>query len=216
MKISVMAGTPLDTKMGVEILKKNNYKNIYEISISSNPEEQTLFQTSEESYKNKVIRNYLEKMRKQNINILFVYCNSLSGSVDFEKLTKEYKINLITPLQVYEDIANEHSNLLILTANAQGLAAIEKVMFSKNRKINIVGLTLLNMVKDIENCIDVEEISKKYNFKLLKQFSNSLDIKNILLGCTHFPYIENELKKYSELNVINPTKKMLEKLEKYK
>ncbi len=212
MKIAIMAGTPIDTEMGAKILTSYGYDDLIKIPVSKNPAEQTIFQTSSVKSKEEIIGKYILEFKIVGCNILFVYCNSLSAAVDFSKLAKRYDITVITPLQIYENIAKDSRKVLVLTANAQGLAGIEKVMFEKNKDINIVGITLLEMVKDIEKKLLPEEISNKYNFSTLGQYIDSLDVELLILGCTHFPYIEEELNKNISIPILNPTKKMVEKI----
>ena len=45
MRIAVMAGTPMDTKLGVDLLKKNGFTQTISVPISNNPVEQTTFQS---------------------------------------------------------------------------------------------------------------------------------------------------------------------------
>ena len=91
LKIAVMAGTPIDTEMGEDILKENEFLDLISFPISENPIEQTIFQTSTNDFKEKVINEKIDFMKKNDSDILFVYCNSLSGAVDFEKISRERK-----------------------------------------------------------------------------------------------------------------------------
>lgn len=43
-KVAVIAGTPVDTQMGVDFLKSKNI-DAYPYPVSKNPKEQTVFQT---------------------------------------------------------------------------------------------------------------------------------------------------------------------------
>lgn len=212
MKVAVIAGTPVDTKMGSAVLKRNNIFDVIEIAISKNPTEQTIFQTSSLEYKEQVLIGYITVLKAQNCNVLFVYCNSLSAAVDFEKISREHAVEVITPLQIYKELATKFTNIAVLSANAQGLAGIEKVMFESNSAINIVGITLLDMVKDIEAGIAAQKIAEKFAFDSLATYINNLDLEKVILGCTHFPYIEEELAKRVNVEVINPTAAMIAKL----
>ncbi|MBF0713904.1 aspartate/glutamate racemase family protein [Gemella sp. GH3] len=211
MKIGVLAGTKKDTMMGVNILKKNNYTNLEVIENTKTPSEQTLFQISSEEYKEKIISEHIEHLKGKDCRNLFVYCNSLSAAVDFDKLAKKYDINIVTPLHVYKNLAKNVKNVVILTANAQGLSGIEKVMFEANENINIIGITLLDMVKDIELGLDPILISEKFNFNVLAKYINSLEIEKVILGCTHFPYILDNLtgKLTKNIEVVDPSSHML-------
>jgi len=215
LKIAVMAGTPIDTNMGAALLEKNRFSEneIIRIPVSENPVKQTIFQTSETEYKEKVINGHIDNIKKADCNVLLVYCNSLSGAVDFEKLQKKNDINIVTPMQVYREIADKYKKIAVFAANAQGLAGIENAMFKGNSNINITGMTFLEIVKEIEKGTLPEVIAEKFHFGKLAEYLKNLGNEAILLGCTHFPYIENEIRKKSEMEIINPSQKMLEKLK---
>ena len=207
-----MAGTPIDTKMGAILLYNNNFNEIIEIPISETPSEQTVFQVSDMEYKENIINSHIDRIKKQNCNVLFVYCNSLSGSVNFEKITEKNNIRIITPMDVYREIAFQYKNIAVISANAQGLAGIERVIFQKNREIKITGVTLLEMVKEIEKSSSPFKILEKFDFLTLVKYFETMNIETIILGCTHFPYIKEELEKITDLEIIDPGIKMVQKI----
>lgn len=210
--ILVIAGTPVDTNMGISLLKKQGYKNLKSLAVANNPIEQTLFQTSSVQYKEQVMTNYLKKYKKQGIQKVFVYCNSLSAAVDFDKLSVKLDLKIITPLQTYKFLAHKFRNIFIFSANAQGLAGIEKVMLEGNKNVNIQGLTLLELVEAIEQKENPEKIAERFNFKTLAKYINLSGVDSFVLGCTHFPYVEEELKKYITVEIINPEEDMVNRL----
>lgn len=212
MKIAVMAGTPVDTKMGIELLEKNKFNNLISVSISKNPEEQTSFQVSNMEYKENIINEIVDNLKRENCDLLFVYCNSLSGSVNFEKISKEKNIKIITPMDIYKEIAIKYNKIAIISANAQGLSGIERVIFKENENIEIIGLTLLELVKEIEKGTIPEEIIKKFNFETITKYFENMGATDIVLGCTHFPYIKERLMEITKLNIIDPGLKMIEKI----
>ena len=210
-----MAGTPIDTNMGAVLLEKNGFSEgeIIRIPISENPVKQTIFQTSETEYKEKVINGHIDNIKKVDCNVLFVYCNSLSGSVDFEKLEKKNNIKIVTPMQIYREIAGKYKKIAVFAANAQGLAGIENAMFKGNSEINITGMTFLEIVKEIEKGTLPEVIAEKFHFGKLTEYLKNMENEAILLGCTHFPYIESEIRKRYDMEVINPSQEMMGKLK---
>ena len=212
MKIAVMAGTPIDTKMGVSLLYKNDFNEILDIPISRNPSEQTIFQVSNREYKEKIINNHIDNIKEQNCNVLFVYCNSLSSSLDFNEIAKTKNIRIITPMDIYVEISKKYKKIGIISANAQGLAGIEKVMFQTHENIEIVGITLLEMVKEIEKCENVKKISEKFDFLTLIKYFNAMKVDAIVVGCTHFPYVKEEFKKLTNIEILDPGIKMIEKI----
>ena len=212
MKIAVMAGTPIDTEMGEDMLKENEFLDLISFPISENPIEQTIFQTSTNDFKEKVINEKIDFMKKNDSDILFVYCNSLSGAVDFEKISRERGVKIITPLQIYFELAKEYRKIAVISANAKGLSGIENVFFKSNPEINVVGLTFLEVVKEIEKGILPEKISQKFNFDGLVKYLKTLNVEAIVLGCTHFPYIIDEIRKRTNIKIINPADKMVSKI----
>ena len=177
-----MAGTPIDTNMGAVLLEKNGFSEgeIIRIPISENPVKQTIFQTSETEYKEKVINGHINNIKKADCNVLFVYCNSLSGAVDFEKLEKKNNIKIVTPMQIYKEIAGKYKKIAVFAANAQGLAGIENAMFKGNSEINITGMTSLLVSILLSRCFIILKsvLTIPIGFNLLKKafsfFASSL------------------------------------------
>ncbi len=211
-KIAVMAGTPVDTRMGADLLFSNGFSEVLEIPISLTPIEQTAFQVSNMKYKEKVIREHLKEIMRQGCSLLFVYCNSLSGAVDFDKISQKTSIRIITPLHIYREMAEKYENIGIISANAQGLSGIEKVIYQKNNDIKIIGITLLEMVKEIEKRTKPENIAEKFALKNLMEYFEVMRVQKIILGCTHFPYVEEEIRKISGIEILNPGMGMIEKI----
>ena len=67
-----MAGTPMDTKLGVDLLKENGFTQTIFVPISNNPVEQTTFQSLEEEEREQYIRSVIDGM-KNEIDAVFVY-----------------------------------------------------------------------------------------------------------------------------------------------
>ena len=190
----------------------SDFNEILDIPISRNPSEQTIFQVSNREYKEKIINNHIDNIKEQNCNVLFVYCNSLSSSLDFNEIAKTKNIRIITPMDIYVEISKKYKKIGIISANAQGLAGIEKVMFQTNENIEIVGITLLEMVKEIEKCENVKKISEKFDFLTLIKYFNAMKVDAIVVGCTHFPYVKEEFKKLTNIEILDPGIKMIEKI----
>ncbi|MDO4814516.1 MAG: glutamate racemase [Gemella sp.] len=213
MKITVMAGTPIDTKFGEDLLRENGITDIIPIAISENPTEQTLFQTKDKKEKEKIISQHINNVKKDSSNIIFVYCNSLSASVDFDYLAEVHDVTIIRPLDIYKELAKNYNKVAMLAANAQGLAGIEKVIVESNPNLQTIGITLLEMVKAIEDKEDPEKIADDFNFKELLAYIEANNVDVIILGCTHFPYIEKIMSTYTDVEILNPAMKMIDKIK---
>ena len=212
-KVAVIAGTPVDTQMGVEFISKNapQFEPI-SCPVSDTPQQQTLFQIMPESQKERRIAEIITIAKRVGAKALFVYCNSLSGSVDFEKLSLIHNIKAVTPLNVYTQLAERHSRIGVIAANNQSLAGIEPAAMLGNPNVEVIGVSLLPVVKLIEQKISPEKITNEWRLYDIMSFFKSCGAEVAVLGCTHFPWIENELIAHSELPIINPADYMLNEL----
>ena len=67
----------------------------------------------------------------------------------------------------------------------------------------------------IENGLPPAEIIKLLNLKGFLSYLENIEINDykidsLMLGCTHFPYIKNELQKHTSIRIVDPAEKMLE------
>lgn len=78
-------------------------------SISKDPVEQTAFQISSEREKAAVVTAlFREAQAAHGCEQAFIYCNSLSGSVDFDAIARETGVAVVTPLDVYRALAPQY------------------------------------------------------------------------------------------------------------
>ncbi len=213
-KIAVIAGTPIDTQMGAEFLQKKELET-EEFPVSENPVEQTKFQAMPQETKELEMKKIINKIKECGIKKIFVYCNSLSSAVDMEKLSKEENIVIVTPMDAYKKIAVDYNSVGVFAANNQGLAGIERTIVEKNKNCNVIGIGILPVVLDVEAKKQAEDIIADNHLELAVQFFEKNKVEAIILGCTHFPYFEKELKKCTELEIINPSETMHKILIEY-
>lgn len=206
-KVAVIAGTPVDTQMGVDFLMSKGI-NALGYPVSSCPEEQSKLQILSPFELMDIIRRMIKRIKYEKIDTIMIYCNSLSGAVDMDKLSREEDIRIITPLTVYKKIARNYKNIGVLAANNQSSAGIEKVVQSVNSNCNVIGMGILPVVMDIEKGIPAEKIVQKFSLKNVIEFYNSIKVDALILGCTHFPYLHNELNKYASIPILDPAEVM--------
>lgn len=214
MRIAVMAGTPMDTKLGVDLINKNGFTQTISVPISKNPVEQTTFQSLEEEEREQYIRGVIDGM-KNDIDAVFVYCNSLSSVVNFDKLEEEYKLPMITPMQMYRTLGVEYDYLAVMAANSHGLTGVENNLYIANPNLKVFGVTMLELVKAIETGKTQEEIIKQFDFQSLFHYFESTEIEAVVLGCTHFPYVKSELQQLSNIPIIDVSVYMIDRLKCY-
>ena len=214
MKIAVMAGTPIDSKLGENLLNSYGYNDIVLVPISNNPVEQTTFQSLNDSEREKIIVEIIEQLKEKNCEDIFVYCNSLSSVVDFDRLAIEHNIKIVTPMQMYRNLGLEYKYLAVMAANSHGLTGVENNLYVSNPSLRVLGLSMLELVKAIEEENNPVEIVKDFNFEVLFNYFEQTKVEAVVLGCTHFPYIKKELEKITNLPIIDVGVFMINSMEK--
>lgn len=214
MKIAVMAGTPIDSKLGESLLNSYGYNDVVLVPISNNPVEQTTFQSLNDSEREKIIVEIIEQLKEKNCEVIFVYCNSLSSVVDFDRLAIEHNIKIVTPMQMYRNLGLEYKYLAVMAANSHGLTGVENNLYVSNPSLRVLGLSMLELVKAIEEENRPEKIVKDFNFEVLFNYFEQTKVEAAVLGCTHFPYIKKELEKITNLPIIDVGVFMINSMEK--
>ena len=214
MKIAVMAGTPIDSKLGAELLNSYGYDDVVLVPISNNPVEQTTFQALEDEERENIIVKIIEELKEKDCDTIFVYCNSLSSVVDFDRLAEKMNISIITPMQMYRNLGLEYKYLAVMAANSHGLTGVENNLYVSNPRLRVLGLSMLELVKAIEEGNKPGQIVEDFNFKTLFNYFELTNVEAVVLGCTHFPYIKKELEKITKLPIIDVGVFMINSMEK--
>ncbi len=203
----VIAGTPVDTKMGVTSLKQRGHEALG-LACSSTPEEQARMQIMDPKILTQRVAKLIEKLTKQGADGIMIYCNSMSTAVDLPELRKQAQIPVITPLDVYLDLARNHRILGVIAANNQSLAGIERTLQAGNPDCWQIGCALLPVVLEIEADRPPKEIVEKNKLIGVIEAMKAMGGEALLLGCTHFPYMKEELARYEVLPIIDPADRM--------
>lgn len=209
-----MAGTQIDTQMGVDLLAQHcpDYT-LLSYPTASDPKEQTAFQLGTLEYRQAKIRILIRDAKEHGANALFVYCNSLSGSLDLDVLCQEEQIPLITPLEIQQENVRDKKRIGLIAANNQALHGLEAAMFASNPNCDIFGLSILPMVVAIEQHLAPEAILEQFAIPTVLDYFVKNEVDCIALGCTHFSYIYEALQKISSVPIFNPDLAMIEKLK---
>lgn len=207
--ILVMAGTPVDTQMGMDCLSAKGLPGVF-CPVSEDPHLQTAFQISSQEEKYATILEILQKAQAAHgCEKAFIYCNSLSGSVDFARMAQDTGLQIVTPLHVYRQLAGQYRFLGVIAANAQGCSGIERALLSANPKLELLSAGILPLVLGIEAKEAPDMLIERLHVPDLASWYQSCGAEALLLGCTHFPYIKDALAKRTSLPLIDPTDEML-------
>ena len=212
-KVAVIAGTPVDTHMGVRILnKKGVFSPIY-LPCYENPRECHVFQMQSDAEKTKKMTAHFLSGKQLGAEAYFVYCNSLAGAFDYDAFAEKTGYKIVTPLNAYARLAKNYSRVGVIAANGQAVAGIEKAFTNSNENCYVYGTGLLDMVETVETKAPPEEICEKFHLKELFSYYESIGAEAIILGCTHFPYIKKTAETFCSLPIIDPADIMHDILE---
>lgn len=209
-KIGVIAGTPVDTRMGTDFIIKKGFDAVG-CPTAANPEEQNLLQFLKPDALNQKVLNIIRDFENRNIYRTMIYCNSLSAAIDIEYIRNaQPKSLIVTPLDIYRRLALRYKKIALWAANGQCLAAIEHIFYEQNPSINIMGISMLPVIKAIEEGEQPESIIERYG--LISMGFEKFDADGLILGCTHLPYLQPQLFKKLSVPIIDPAEEMLKLL----
>lgn len=223
-RVAVLAGTPVDTVMGVEYIKNKNSSMegqcLLPLSepVSESCDSQLKFQYSDEDQKRAVMDNIFDPDIADGVRDFFIYCNSLSGSFDFDtyavmkSLDCGEDIRVYTPLQVYRSLGESYSRIGVMAANNLSAFAIEEALMTTCPDIYVIGTGNMAIVRAIEDGFSPEEVVEKCGLAEMVKYMEVCGAEAIVLGCTHFPYFKKELAKLTSLPIIDPADRMHETL----
>lgn len=212
MKLGVFAGTFEDTKMGEDLLKSRGFETIA-YPISKNPKEQSLLQYYSREELTKIVEEKIKDAKNKGAEKIFIYCNSLSASIDLESLSRRQAIQIITPLDFYKDLDTKYKKIIILAANSKSAHEIDKLLSEKSFR-DTISLGFLSLVEEIEKKTSPEKIVDKLNLKDLFGFFNGMENKadGIILACTHFPYMKDAFKSITDIEILDPAEDMIKRI----
>ncbi|ADO76221.1 aspartate/glutamate racemase family protein [Halanaerobium praevalens] len=212
-KVGIIAGTPYDTKLGVEYFREQNLK-VFAEAVAASPEEQNYLQYINPKKLEEITLEKIENLKIKEAEYIIIYCNSLSAVLDKKKLEKLSAIRIITPLDIYKNLVIDKKRIAILAANSQSAAKIEKMFMQKNPKLEYVSAGILPIVNYIEQRVDPATIVKEYGLLEIISSFKKMEIAKIVLGCTHFPYLEKEIMKIFP-EIINPAQEIVRQIKNY-
>lgn len=204
----MLAGTPVDTRMGTAYLGERGLGALA-FPISADPRAQTAFQHAPAEEKRRQTLAVLKEAMARGCRRALVYCNSLSGAVDFPALAGETGLRIVTPLEVYRRMAPYYRALGVIAANAQGLSGIEQVLLAANPGLDLLGACALPAVLSVEAGIPPEELVERHHLAELAAWFAGCGVEALVLGCTHFPYFKEALAARTPLPLVDPAEEML-------
>lgn len=215
-RIAVIAGTNVDTRMGVDYFERrcgrlglSGFEAIY-CPVSATCDDQVRFQYSGDAEKRAQIDAIFDTEISAGTQDFFIYCNSLSGSFDFDSYAAEKGVRVVTPLHVYRTLGSRFGRVGVMAANNISAHGIEDAMMSVNPNIYVIGSGNMAVVSAIEEGLAPAEIVKQCGIEQLLRYMEACGCEAVILGCTHFPYLKEEIEKLTKLEVIDPADMMFD------
>jgi len=150
--------------------------------------------------KNTIVRYSLEALeffKNFDVDILIVACNSVSAYA-LEELRANTTIPVIGVIDsgvqaLKNKISTKDSNILVIGTNATISSNRYELALNELSYKNITSIATGLFVSIVEEGIYSGEI---LNATMKHYFKELQTIDAVILGCTHFPLIENEISKY--------------------
>ena len=132
----------------------------------------------------------------KNVEMIIVACGTVSSNC-LDILKKENDIPIYSILDTTIDYLNNstYENILVMATHA----TINSHIFKKNVKKNIYELETPKLVPMIENG-DYTDLNKTLHL-YLDGYKNKVDA--LVLGCTHYPIIKDEIKKIINADLVD-------------
>ena len=211
--VGVIAGTSVDTNMGVACLEKAGIKAVG-LDVIDDPLKNTSAQVlNPEGLEREMELKIKGLIDNYSIGSVIIYCNSLSTAVNLGRLRAKAKVPVVTPLETYAEVAGRYNRVGIMAANCQALAGIEKTILEVNERIYITGTAFIMLVVAIEKKYSPAKIIREYGLLEVLDFYRKLNTEVLVLGCTHFPYLKEELAKFTDIHIYDPGEAMIAKIK---
>ena len=225
-KTAVIAGTPVDTQMGIDFLERKNAEasggaatfEFHCCPASEDCDAQIRFQYFDDDSKRAVIDNIFDPEIEDGTKDFFVYCNSLSGAFDFDTYAVGKSaetgadIRIYTPLQVYRKLGADFGRVGVIAANNISTHGIEEALMAANPDIYVIGTGNMAIVRAIEDGLSPGEIVDSHGLEELLAYMEACGAEAVILGCTHFPFLKEELEALTDLPLIDPAEEMYRSL----
>lgn len=139
----------------------------------------------------------VEQLLKMNIKALVVACNTATSAA-IEALRKKYKsipiIGIEPALKPAVELKRKGKIIIMATPMTLSEKKFENLMKKYAEEAEIVKLPCPGLVELIEDgIVEGKEMQDYLRGKLQKYLEN--DISAFVLGCTHYPFVKNEIAK---------------------
>lgn len=156
-----------------------------------------------------------------NVKMIVIACNTVSATcIDF--IRKRHPdtpvVGMITPTahRIASESGRNKCIGIIGTKVTIESKQYEKEIYKYNRDFKVYTKACPLFVPTIEEGIEEPEVLKPVIKYYLNDFVKECNLDNLVLGCTHYPLLEKEIKElYPDLEIINPSEIVAEEVKKF-
>ena len=134
--------------------------------------------------------NIKKMLRIFDIKLVVLACNTLSSTC-FDFLQQKYFNIPFVKIEPFFEPSIFHNHPTLLLATKSTLKNNKKIMKYKNYE-NIFLKGFGKLAKKIDKCNGNYDLLQNYLYVKLKKYKRK-KIKNIVLGCTHYNFIKNQI-----------------------
>jgi len=145
----------------------------------------------------KLTFNAVDFLLNKGVKVVVIACNTATSAA-IDALRKQYRsipiIGIEPALKPAVEISRGKSIIIMATPMTLSEKKFSNLMEKYNKEVNIISLPCAGLVELIENGIIEGHQIEEYLRAKLEDFIEK-DVASIVLGCTHYPFIKNELAK---------------------
>jgi glutamate racemase len=143
----------------------------------------------------KLTFNAVDFLLEKGVKAVVIACNTATSAA-IDELREKYRdipiIGIEPALKPAVEISRGKSIIIMATPMTLTEKKFSKLMEQYKKEVDIISLPCAGLVEFIENGIIEGEQIESYLREKLKEFMH-LEVAAIVLGCTHYPFIKNEL-----------------------
>lgn len=141
--------------------------------------------------------NAVDFLLDEGVKAVVIACNTATSAA-IDALREKYRgipiIGIEPALKPAVEVSKGKSIIIMATPMTLSEKKFSNLMEKYNKEVSIIPLPCAGLVEMIESGIIEGDEIQNYLKDKLKDFLH-LDIASIVLGCTHYPFIKNELLK---------------------
>ena len=166
---------------------------------------------------NEIVLGLAKQILSKHIRCLVIACNTATASalIDIKRIAD---IPIIDPISLVLDTlkSNNFSRIGVLATKATIESNIYQAKIAQITDVDVVPFPNLHLAQYIEDKFSKgQEIDTDYIRDISKQINDS-SLDSIILGCTHYCVIKEEIKLYlkDDIEIIDTTTLMFSKIKK--